>query len=247
MPIMRESERRTFLEPRRKRADLPWDYWIDGQVWSVVFAFLVILLLLLMVTSPFPSQVKGVLDRSSTGGALFLVIYLLVFGIAAITLGQAETMWRDRLSWRGSLLHLGARIALALLLSLPFWLVLFALLGAEGLRLPALLAHLWLFGMVLALFGWWLGLSGASELVQFNVKYLAFFGFLFGSLFLPGLRLLNPFALTEFVLWGPEAAEGAPWAGELLWLGLGLLLAAATRRRWRRFSLEWEGLWKHST
>lgn len=223
-----------------RRRDLPWDYWIDGRTWPAIFALLAILLVLLAVTSPSRRQVGEVVTDPSTGGALFAGIFVLVFGIAAITLGQAEANWHNRFSWRGSLLHLVARVALTLLLTLPFWLVLFSVLSLDAVRIPLVLGHLWLFGTVLALFGWWLALTGASDLVQFNAKYLAFFAFSFGSLFLPGLRWLNPFAALEYALWGTVPLGWSPLVTGLLWLGLGGLLAATTRRRWRKFSLEWE-------
>ena len=237
------------LSRSEHRHELPWDYWIDGRIWPAIFALLAILLVLLAVTAPSRRQIGEAVADPSTGGALFAGIFLIVFGIAAITLGQAEAGWHNRLSWRESLLHLVARVAIVLLLTLPFWLVLFAVLSLEAARLPLVLGHLWLFGTVLALFGWWLALTGASDLVQFNVKYLAFFAFLFGSLFLPGLRLLNPFAALEYALWGTVPGSWSPLVAELLWLGLGGLLAAATRGRWRKFSLEWEWeeLWKRST
>jgi len=244
---MNVGERRLSRPERRRRHDLPWDYWIDGRIWPAIFALLAILLVLLVVTSPSRRQVGEAVADSSPGGALFAGVFLLVFGIAAITLGQAEAGWHNRLPWRGSLLHLVARVAWVLLLTLPFWLVLSFVLSLEAARLPLALGYLWLFGTVLALFGWWLSLTGASELVQFNAKYLAFFAWLFGSLFLPGLRLLSPFAALEYALWGAIPEGWSPLAAGLLWLGLGGLLTAATRRRWRKFSLEWEEPWKRST
>lgn len=234
--------------PRRQR-DLPWDYWIDGRVWPAVFALLAILLVLLVVTSPSRRPVGEAVTDPSTGGALFAGGFILVFGIAAITLGQAEANWHNRLPWRGSLLHLGARVALALLLTIPFWMVLFSVLSLDVGRIPLVLGYLWLFGTVLALFGWGLALTGTSDLVQCNVKYLAFFAFLFAGFFVPGLRGVNPFAALEFALWGTVPPGWSPLGAGLWWLGLGGLLAAATRRRWRRFSLEWrwEEPWNRST
>ena len=232
---------------RRGWDNLPWDYGIDGWVWPAIFSFLVILLGLLVVTFPARLRIEEVATGAAGGGGLFTSVYLFVFGIAAITLGQAEAHWHERLSWRGSLLHLGVRVALVVLLSLPFWLVFFSILALDPARLPLVLGQLWLFGAVFALFGWGLALSGASDLIQFNVKYLVYAGFLFGSLLLPGLRALNPFLALEFALWGVAPAGWSFAVAELGWLGLGVLLAAVARRYGREFSFQWEESWKQST
>jgi len=209
------------------------DFWFDRTTWSTYMAFVLLTGLVLLIFLPNSQRIVESLT-ALPDMVIFPAFFVILYGILAITLGQAEIHWQGRLSWSGSLAHLLARQLFALALTLPYWLIFLRahLLGLEisvGIGL-----YLCIYGFVLSLFGWRLALTQRSEVFQFNVKYLVFALLLLSSFFVPGIQALNP--LWPLEAWLREDSF-AQWFGPLLqsslwWAIVGLLLAL-----WIRHSL----------
>jgi len=212
---------------------LPWDYWFDHRSWPATFIFLILVFVLWGLTYPWDYRV-GEFLRSS-GEALFLGLFLFLFGVLAVTLGQVEAqLWAGRLSPRGQLVHLVVRVAVSLLLVLPLGWAFAASGFLEPGRFPLVLGILWLYGTMLACFGWWVGRTGLSELGQFNLKYAGVIGLLLGSVGLPWLRGLSPYTALEYAVWGLRPAGWSPEVAVVAWVGLGALGAGAAMASYRR-------------
>ena len=206
------------------------DFWFDRTTWSAYMAFVLLTGLVLLIFLP---QSQRVLDSLTAlpDMVLFPAFFLILYGILAMTLGQAEIHWQTRLSWSGSLLHLAARQLLALALTLPYWLV-FLTAHSLGLEVSSgIFVHLCMYGFVLSLFGWRLALTRRSEVFQFNLKYLIFALYLVGSFFISGISSLNPLWPLEGWLKEYTFTQGVASSLQsvLLWGAVGLLLALWTR------------------
>ncbi len=213
---------------------IPWPlrvdgaFWFDSSTWSTYMAFVLLAGLLLLVFLPGTQRIGELQASPANGAAVFSLLFLMIYGIVAMTLGQAEVEWERRLTWPGQLLHLLLRALLALVLTFPYWLVFTLAHSLSPLLSIAILLHLGLVGFVLGLFGWGLALTQRSEIFQFNLKYLGFFLYLAASFFVPGFQFLNAYWPLMALL-----AEMAPWpyvSFYLLWAGVGLMLALWTRR-----------------
>ena len=206
------------------------DFWFDRTTWSAYMAFVLLAGTLLLILLPNSQRIAESLS-TPPDTVLFSAFFVVLYGILAMTLGQAEMEWQERLLWPGTLVHLLARQLLALALTLPYWLI---FLIAHSITLwmsLGVLLHLCVYGVVLGLFGWRLALTRRSEIFQFNLKYLSFTLYLIGSFFVPGINYLNPLWPLDRML----AENRADWIGlfaqsYLLWAGVGLVFIWWIRR-----------------
>ena len=211
------------------------DFWFDRTTWSAYMAFALLTGLVLLLFLPSSQRILDSL-AAPPDLLLFPLLFIILYGILAMTLGQAEIHWTQHASWPSSITHLVARQLFALALALPYW---FIFLGAHSLSLLlslVVLLHLCLYGFVLGCFGWRLGLTRRSEIFQFNLKYLIFATYLIGSFFLPGLSYLNPLWPLDRLL---RESSGSGLIGlfiqsDLLWLATGFLLALWIHRSLER-------------
>jgi hypothetical protein len=184
---------------------------------------------------PYSQQIRELTAGIFGAVGLFTVVFVIIYGILAVSLGQLEghCEWIAEPNWQGHLTHLLARQSLALALTLPYWVVFLAAYGLPLGRLAGILGHLLLYGSVLGLLGWRLALWGRSEIVEFNLKYLGLMAFWAGSMFVPGLRELNPFQTITYWLEGTAFIHGSELLRALAWLGLAVLVALWVRRALR--------------
>lgn len=223
MADTRQGNARAWHLPR-----IPWEYWIDRPSWTSYLAFLMITGATVLLSLPYSQQIRELTAGIFGAVGLFTVVFVILYGILAVSLGQLEERcdWIAESDWRGHLTHLLARQFLALALTLPYWVVFLAAYGLPLGRLAGILGHLLLYGSALGLLGWRLALAGHSEIVEFNLKYLGLMAFWSGSLFVPGLRELNPFRPITDWLGGTAAAHGSELLlRALAWLGLSVLVA----------------------
>lgn len=226
--MMRQSEKRLRIAEIR----IDPDYWIDEATWSAYMAFVLITGVLLLIFLPNSQRLGESLASPPPDTVLFPAFFVVLFGILAITLGQAEIEWQARLLWPGSLVHLFTRQLLALGLTLPYWLIFLIAHSINPWISLAVLLHLCVYGLVLGLFGWRLALTRRSDIFQFNIKYLFFTVYFIGSFFLPGLNYLNPLWPLDRLLGENRATDWIPLLVQsyLLWIGVGVLLALWVRR-----------------
>lgn len=218
---------------------LEGDFWLDRSTWSTYMAFVLVAGLLLLLFLP-GSQRIAELRSPSDSMVFFPTLFVILYGIVAMTLGQAEFDWQRRLAWPGPLLQLSARQSLALLLTLPYWLTFLSTYSLSPLMSLAVLLQLGIYGSVLGLFGWRLAQSQRSEIFRFNLKYLGFFSFLGASFFVPGLKLLNPFwPLLSLLEEG--RLDHYHW-NFLLWVAVGLSMVLWVRSCLNRQAIK-EGQW----
>ena len=217
------------------RSTVDATYWIDRETWPSCLALLLLVSLALLLALPYGARVGELTEGALQPNRIFPVVYVIVYGIVAVTLGQAEARALHPPSWGGRWRRLLARQALAVGLTLPHWTAFLAAYVLPFGLLVGLVLQLLLYGLVLGLFGWRLALMDSSDLVQFNVKYLALVLLWVGSLFVPGLIALNPFGMVERWLSGTPEPGGVVVSGGL-WLGLAAALSAWTRRAVRRRS-----------
>lgn len=177
-----------------------WDYWFDRETWSSYMAFLLLASAVLLIALPNSIEIGSVSPRAFEMIDLFPTLYVVLFGILAMTLGQAEMSWEHRLSKSGQFIHLLNRVLVGLALTTPLWVVYLMANTISPLYILGILAHFTLYGLVLALFGWRLCLTHLSEIFQFNVKYISYFGMLAGTYFFAPIQVLNPIVPLQWVL-----------------------------------------------
>ncbi|OGF53223.1 MAG: hypothetical protein A2Z21_09625 [Candidatus Fraserbacteria bacterium RBG_16_55_9] len=206
------------------------DFWFDRATWSAYMAFVLLTGATLLILLP---SSLSIAERPTTppDTVLFSAFFVILYGILAMTLGQEEIDWQERLLWPGSLLHLLARQLLALVLTLPYWLIFLIAHSLSPFTSLGVLLHFSVYGLVLGLFGWRLALTRRSEIFQFNLKYLSFTLYLIGSFFLPGLNYLNPLWPLDRML-GENRTDWIALFTQsyLLWAGVGLLFVWWIRR-----------------
>ncbi len=222
-------------QARQRRLAIEADYWIDRETWSSYLAFLLLAGLALFLALPYSVRIGELTASALQPNGLFPVLYVIIYGIIAVTLGQAEA-GRERpaigRSWRWHWLRLFARQALAIGLTLPYWVAFLAAYVLPVTLIVGIAVQLLLYGLTLGLFGWRLALTRYSEIVQFNVKYLALIALWMVSLFVPGLLYFNPFGMVQRWLSGYPGVEAVISGG--LWLGLAALLSGWTWRAFQR-------------
>lgn len=216
------------------------DYLIERATWSATITYVLFTGLVTLIALPMERRIGEV--SAQTGGTitLFSALFCLLFGVLSITIGQSERRWRARLEWGAQLRQLSVRILFVLVLSLPYWAVyLMAHVGSLT-TLVLIFLHLWLWGVALGLAGWRLALTPWSDIVQFNVKYAGFFGYLLlsglGQL-IPLVALIGPFRTLDGVIAGGPAAWPLLLQGAVVWIGVGLGLIVSLRRSDERSQL----------
>lgn len=151
-------------------------YWIDGPSGTWLAIFFVLNALTLLFTLPAGATLEQLLRSEGGNVLLFPTVFLLLWTIDAVNLGQlqGDPYGRPR-ARHGRRLgpharQLVGRLSLWLWGSLPLWTV-FAL--AFPLRPAAVLGlvYLWLWGLVWGAFGLWLSLGRLTEATQFKFKY----------------------------------------------------------------------------
>ncbi|MBI1729970.1 hypothetical protein HY229_04150 [Candidatus Acetothermia bacterium] len=228
---MSAQERASVANPKSTAPKIPWlgtdwDYWFDRETWSSLMAFLLLSGGILLVALPNTTEVGRLTPKSMEATDLFSALYSILFGILAITLGQAELSWGHRLSSQEHFVHLFSRLVVPLVLSLPYWILYIFANIMSPLLIIVLLVHFILYGYVLGLCGWRLSLMGQSEIFQFNIKYLSYFGLVAITFFAAPLQFINPIlAITEIL-----GENGMAPALNLLgfytaWLALGAVIA----------------------
>jgi hypothetical protein len=222
---------RPVTEVQNRRWLLDLEFWFDRATWSAYMTFVLLSGMVLLILLPNSQRLSEILP-TPPDRILFPAFFVILYGILAITLGQAEIEWQERLRWPRSLFHLLARQLFVLALALPYWLIFLLAHSLHlGMSLPILL-HTGIYGSVLGLFGWRLALTRRSEIYQFNLKYLLFTLYLLGSFFLPGLNYLNPLWQLDRFLGESPASHwiGLAVQSYLLWAAVAFALVFWIRR-----------------
>jgi hypothetical protein len=194
--------------------------------------FLLLTGAVLLLTLPSSLPIEGLSPAAFEPAGSFPLIFVILYGILAMALGQAEANW-GRLPWPGQLIHLLSRQLLALSLTLPYWLMFLMAHAHSPLLSGLILLQLGLYGAALGLFSWRLALTGHSEIFRFNLKYSMFILYLIISFLIPPLHFLNPYWAIGELLGGAsiEEASGLLIQGSAAWVGVGVLFALWIRHR----------------
>jgi len=220
------------------RARLQPDYLIERATWSATITYVIFTGIVALLALPMEQRI-GEIASDSAGGALaiYTVLFCLLFGVLALTMGQAERRWQARLSLGGQLRHLAVRVLFALALALPYWAAYMMAHVRSLAALALVLVHLGLWGLVLGLAGWRLELAPWSDIVQFNVKYGGFFAYLVlagvGQQ-LPAVGIIGPFRTLDGLMTQGVDAWGLLLQGAFVWIALGLALTISVRRAYGR-------------
>ena len=201
---------------------------------SGTMVFLALTGLALLVGLPSSSLLGSGRPFDNPFQLLFPGSAIVLYAILTISFGQrlAGRYEPGAITWGSHLRLLLALAALALGLTLPYWIIYRVTNYLPWIDLLALIVQLLIWGYLAGLFGLMLGLSHRSEISSFNLKYLILITFLVGSLH-PAISFINPFAISSAVL-SAGASLLAIWTGPLIWLGLGLLLSWEIRRQLQR-------------
>lgn len=217
-------------------------YLINSHNWSLYVSLLIFTGLALILALPPGGQAAVVSDYSLNLKMLFTIVYIVIYGIVAMNLGQqiqfasyqvpssqvrGFTTTFKLANLRTCQLYLITQLAFALFITTPYWIVFKAIIYASWVQIFWGAGHLFIYGFVLGLFGLLLATLTDSEIVQFNVKYAVFVGFLLGTLFISVAHPLNPFHVLSFILEGEWAGPSAPFFlegyGALVLIGVLLL------------------------
>ena len=209
------------------------DYLIERATWSATITYVIFAGIVALIALPMQQRVGEIAADAGGTIALFSALFCLLFGVLAITIGQAEHRWSGRLSWGAQLGQLSVRVGFVLALSLPYWTA-YLVANVRSLTVLGLvLVHLWLWGMMLGLAGWRLALTPWSDIVQFNVKYASFFGYLLlsglGQL-IPFISVVGPFRTLDGLVAGGLSAWELLLQGAVIWLAIGIGLIVSLRR-----------------
>lgn len=209
------------------------DYLIERATWSATITYVIFAGGVTLIALPMQRRVGEIASDASGTIALFSALFCLLFGVLAITIGQAEHRWRGRLSWSGQLRQLSVRVLFVLALSLPYWAAYLMANVRSLFVLGLVLVHLWLWGMMLGLAGWRLALTPWSDIVQFNVKYASFFGYLLlsglGQL-MPLFSVIGPFRTLDGLVTSGSGAWGLLLQGAAVWIAISTGLIVSLRR-----------------
>ena len=226
--VIEEAE----LEPAASSKGIDWDYWFDRETWSSYMAFLLLTGGLLVVALPTAIEIRQVSLSTLELQELFSTIFILLFGIFAMSLGQAEISWGHRLSTLQQFLQILSRLGLSLMLVLPYWITFLMSITQSPASALLTTLHLAMFGFVMALFGWRLSLTHLSEIFQFNVKYLTFFAFLVATFFWTPIQFLNPIWPLQDIVDGVFNLFTLQIVGfYLVWIGAGVVLVYSIMNR----------------
>ncbi|HED03580.1 MAG TPA: hypothetical protein ENI60_02295 [Candidatus Fraserbacteria bacterium] len=201
---------------------------------SGTMVFLTLTGLALLVGLPSSSLLGSGRPFDNPFQLLFPGAAIVLYAILTISFGQrlAGRYEPEAITWRSYLRLLLAPAALALGLTLPYWIIYRVTNYLPWIDLLALIAQLFIWGYLAGLFGLVLGLSRRSEIAKFNLKYLILITFLVGSLH-PAISFVNPFVISGAML---SAGAGllAVWGGPASWLGLALALSLGMQRQLQR-------------
>ena len=213
------------------------DYLIERSTWSATIAYVIFAGLVTLAALPVAQRIEKVAPDGGGTIALFSALFCLLFGVLAITIGQAERRWRERLSWIAQLQQLSVRLLFALTLALPYWIV-YTMAHVRPLTgLGLIVIHLWLWGLMLGLAGWRLALTPWSDIAQFNLKYAGFFGYLILSglgQIIPFMGAIGPFRALDGLATAGVAAWGLLLQSGAVWIIVSIALAVSIRRVYER-------------
>jgi hypothetical protein len=203
-------------------------YLVNRITWSLYLGLVALVGAVTILALPPARQIEELAGSGGDPTPFFAGALLVAFGVFAMNLGQAERRWKDQFKDRYGryLVHIASQLLLGLLVTAPSWLI-FKVLAYVG-PLPVIWggAYLLGYGFVLAAFGLVVG-TLASEIAQFQLKYLCLVVYLAGSFFWPpGSPLFNLVSLLEGQ---PLLSELAPGFLILAALGGALLLLAQRR------------------
>jgi len=209
-------------------------YWLARSAWSGTMVFLALTGLALLIGLPNTQLLGSEMPFNNQFQLLFPGVFLVLYAILTMNLGQLEAGWgessADQLSgYQGQLL---SKQGLAFGLALPYWLIYRSTNYLPWPDTLMLMAQLFAWGYMTGLSGFALALGQRSEIIQFNLKYLTFIGFLVGSLH-PAISLANPFVSASLLL-NHEAHTFSAWVGFLIWLALAGVLSVWIYRRLER-------------
>jgi hypothetical protein len=221
--------------------DTAWDYWFDKETWSSYMAFLLLASGVLLLALPNSMEIGNLSPRAFEMINLFPTLFVVLFGILSMTLGQAELSWNHRLSKLGQFIHLFNRVLVALVLTMPLWMVYLMANTISPIYILGIFAHFALFGFVLALFGWRLCLTQLSEIFQFNVKYISYFGMLAGTYFVVLLQFLNPILPLQWLFEEGQMQNFVQLFGFYVsWILFGVVIIYFVERKLKREDREGE-------
>jgi hypothetical protein len=215
------------------------DYWRARSAWSGTIVFLALTGLALLIGLPSAQLLGSEAPFSNQFQLLFPGAFLVLYAILTMNLGQMEANWGEPFAYplfSGYQAQLFAKEGLAFGLTLPYW---FIYQLTDYLAWPdtlLLMSQLFIWGCLTGLFGFALALGQHSEVIQFNLKYLVFIGFLAASLH-PAISVINPFVSASLVLSSGAGALSA-WIGPLIWLALAGILCVWIYRRLERLRKE---------
>lgn len=182
-------------------------YIISRHNWSLYVSLLIFTGLALVMALPPGGQAAVLSDYWLDLKMLFVIVYVVIYGIVAMNLGQNIPSNPQE---PGAVRLLFAQLAFALFITTPYWIVFKTIIYASWFQIFWAIGHLFMYGFVLGLFGFLLAVRTESEIAQFNVKYAVFVGFLLGTLFISAAHPLNPFHALSFIL-GREHIGPPTW------------------------------------
>lgn len=181
-------------------------YLINSQNWSLYVSLLIFTGLALVLALPPGGRAAVVSDYTLNLKMLFTIVYIGIYGIVAMNLGQNSQSDSQKSK---TVRRLMAQLAFALFITTPYWIVFKTIIYAGWLQIFWAIGHLFIYGLMLGLFGLLLARLTDSEITQFNVKYAVFVGFLLSTLFISVAHPLNPFHVLSFILEGGWAGPSA--------------------------------------
>jgi len=191
-------------------------YLINSHNWSLYVSLLIFTGLALVLALPPGGQAAVISDYGLNLKMLFVIVYIVLYGIVAMNLGQQIKFASYQVPssqvrgfMRTCQLALIAQLGFALFITTPYWIVFKTISYASWAQILWGAGHLFIYGFVLGLFGLLLATLTDSEITQFNVKYAVFVGFLLGTLFISAAHPLNPFHALSFILDGERAGQSA--------------------------------------
>ncbi len=229
-----------------------YGYIISSHNWSLYVSLLIFTGLALVLALPPGGQTAVISDDDLDLKMLFTIVYIMIYGIVAMNLGQniqsnSQTVQQSDsqkskavgLFDYSTVRRLMAQLAFALFITTPYWIVFKTIIYASWVQIFWGAGHLFIYGFVLGLFGLLLATLIDSEITQFNVKYAVFVGFLLSTLFISALHPLNPFHALSFILEGERAGPSALFFlegyGALALIGAFLLFLIRRTMMRRRF------------
>lgn len=209
-------------------------YLINRATWSLYGALLIFTGAVLLIALPLTKKIANIAGSGPGITSFFAGAIVIMYGLFAINAGQGGAGWKSRYGPRYTryIGHLILQLIFALFVTAPYWTLFKVVTYTELAAVLWSTAHLLIYGLLLALFGFWLALTVKSEVLQFDLKYIVFIAYLVGTFFYG--QFANPFLNLTLILSEGPYQTGFFLKGYPTLMGLGLLLAFLTWRAVRK-------------